>query len=53
MHQREEIYSPELCKYVIQQLNIHCGTSIPDPQFVNGTEQSETPPKPKRASKKS
>jgi uncharacterized protein YecE (DUF72 family) len=34
MHQHEEIHSPELSKYVIQQLNLHCGTSIPEPQFV-------------------
>ena len=53
MHQHEEIYSPELCRYVIQQLNKHCGTSIPEPQFVDPNEQSEAPQKPKRASKKS
>ncbi len=53
MHQHEEIYSPELCRYVIQQLNNHCGTSIPEPQFVDPAEQSEPPPKAKRASKKS
>jgi len=35
MHQHEEIHSPELAKYVIQELNKHCGTSIPEPQFVN------------------
>jgi uncharacterized protein YecE (DUF72 family) len=34
MHQHEEIYSPELSKYVIQQLNKHCNTAIPEPQFV-------------------
>ncbi len=34
MHQHEELHSPELCKYVIQQLNKHCGTSLPEPQFV-------------------
>jgi uncharacterized protein YecE (DUF72 family) len=38
MHQHEELHSPELCKYVIQQLNKHCGTSIPEPAFVE-TEQ--------------
>ena len=34
MHQSEELHSPELCKYVIQQLNQQCGTSIPEPEFV-------------------
>lgn len=34
MHQHEELYSPELSKYVIEQINKHCGTSIPVPQFV-------------------
>jgi uncharacterized protein YecE (DUF72 family) len=35
MHQHEEIYSPELARYVIQQLNKHCGTSIPEPKFID------------------
>lgn len=34
MHQHEEIHSPELSRYLIQQLNKVCGTSIPEPQFV-------------------
>jgi uncharacterized protein YecE (DUF72 family) len=34
MHQHEEIHSPELSKYVIQELNKHCGTAIPEPKFV-------------------
>lgn len=34
MHQTEEIHSPELCRYVIQQLNKHCGTNIPEPVFI-------------------
>jgi uncharacterized protein YecE (DUF72 family) len=34
MHQHEEIHSPELSKYLIQQLNKHCGTQIPEPVFV-------------------
>jgi uncharacterized protein YecE (DUF72 family) len=33
MHQHEEIHSPELCKYLIKQLNEHCGTKIPLPGF--------------------
>jgi hypothetical protein len=37
MHQHEEIYSPELSKYVIQQLNKHCKTDIPEPQFVSNS----------------
>ncbi|SKC52778.1 DUF72 domain-containing protein [Ohtaekwangia koreensis] len=34
MHQHEELHSPELSKYLIQQLNNHCGLSIPEPKFV-------------------
>ncbi len=34
MHQTEEIHSPELSKYVIQQLNKHCDTNIPEPVFI-------------------
>lgn len=34
MHQHEELHSPELCKYAIQQLNKQCGTSIAEPVFV-------------------
>lgn len=34
MHQTEEIHSPTLCKYVIQQLNKHCGTKLHEPVFV-------------------
>jgi uncharacterized protein YecE (DUF72 family) len=34
MHQHEELRSPELSRYLIQQLNIHCGTTIPEPKFV-------------------
>lgn len=60
MHQHEEIHSPELARYVIQQLNKHCGTEIPEPKFVE--EQSElfgaveakkkTPAKKKAGAKK-
>ncbi|MGE0590574.1 MAG: DUF72 domain-containing protein [Cyclobacteriaceae bacterium] len=35
MHQHEEIYSPELSRYVIRQLNKVCGTVIPEPKFVS------------------
>ncbi len=34
MHQHEELHSPELSRYLIQQLNKHCGTAIPGPKFV-------------------
>ena len=34
MHQHEELHSPELCKYTIEQLNKVCKTGIPVPQFV-------------------
>jgi uncharacterized protein YecE (DUF72 family) len=35
MHQTEEIHSPTLCKYVIQQLNRHCGTKLHEPVFAD------------------
>lgn len=35
MHQHEELHSPELSKYTIQQLNKHCGTKIHVPEFVS------------------
>ena len=35
MHQHEEIHSPELCKYVIQQLNKECGLDIKEPNFLS------------------
>lgn len=35
MHQHEELHSPELCRYLIPELNKHCGTSIPDIRFVS------------------
>jgi uncharacterized protein YecE (DUF72 family) len=35
MHQHEEIHSPALCKYVIDQLNKNCGTRLPTYEFLN------------------
>jgi uncharacterized protein YecE (DUF72 family) len=35
MHQHEEIHSPELGRYAIQQINKHCQTSIAEPCFIN------------------
>jgi uncharacterized protein YecE (DUF72 family) len=29
MHQHEELHSPELIRYFIEQMNKHCGTTIP------------------------
>jgi len=53
MHQHEELHSPELCKYVIQQLNAQCGTQIPEPQFVEAEPETDlfgsiAPAKPAR-----
>ncbi len=48
MHQHEELHSPELCRYLVQELNKHCGTEIPVPEFVDPNE--EVPEKPKRKS---
>jgi len=33
MHQHDERYSPELCKYLIEELNKECGLSVKVPQF--------------------
>lgn len=44
MHQNEEVNSPQMCQYVIQELNRHCGTNIPEPVFVD---PNEAPPPPK------
>lgn len=33
MHQHDELYSPELCRYLITQLNEKCGQNIPVPHF--------------------
>ncbi len=35
MHQHEELHSPELARYLIRQLNKHCGTTIPEPKFTD------------------
>lgn len=34
MHQHDELHSPELCRYLIQQLNLKCNTQIPVPAFL-------------------
>ena len=52
MHQSEEIHSPELCKYVIQQLNTHCGTNLPQPEFVSEPVLPDTSVNTKPAEKK-
>lgn len=50
MHQHEELHSPELCKYLIGQLNRHCGTAIPVPQFIETGGLFETPAPVKKPS---
>jgi uncharacterized protein YecE (DUF72 family) len=53
MHQHEELHSPELCRYLIQELNKHCGTEIPEPAFVDpNAEEIPKPAKRKPAVKK-
>lgn len=37
MHQHEELYSPELIKYLVDELNTHCGTDITPPHLLNDT----------------
>ena len=43
MLQQEEIHSPALARYVIQQLNKHCNTALPEPVFVADQSESELP----------
>jgi uncharacterized protein YecE (DUF72 family) len=38
MHQHEELHSPELCRYLIPEINKHCGTNIKGIHFI----ESET-----------
>lgn len=35
MHQHEELHSPELIKYLIEQLNKHCGTKLEAPEMLD------------------
>ena len=35
MHQHEELYSPELIRYFIKQMNLHCNTKIALPVIYN------------------
>lgn len=44
MHQHEELHSPELIKYLIEQLNKHCGTDIKPPVLLNEPPKNQTPP---------
>lgn len=38
MHQHEELHSPELIKYFIEEMNKHCGTKLPLPvMYGEGT----------------
>ena len=40
MHQHEELHSPELIKYTIQQINERCGLDIPVPVYLYEKEGS-------------
>ena len=35
LHENEEVHSPVIAKYAIQQLNKHCGTTLPEPILYN------------------
>lgn len=35
MHQHEELHSPELCRYLIPEINKQCSTSIPEIRFID------------------
>jgi len=49
MHQHEELHSPELAKYLVEQLNLHCGTSLHVPRFLESDELFDLPPTKKPA----
>lgn len=54
MHQHEELHSPELCRYVIEEINKQCGTLIPVPEFVGEEDDLFTVKEiPKKKSKRS
>ncbi len=38
MHQHEELHSPELCRYLIPEINKHCGTHIKGINFIDNQE---------------
>ena len=38
MHQHDELYSPELCRYLIEQLNLHCNAQLQLPHFYNDSQ---------------
>jgi len=42
MHQHEELHSPELSKYLRQELYKHCGTTVSEPIFANEMDRPQT-----------
>jgi uncharacterized protein YecE (DUF72 family) len=52
MHQHEELHSPELARYLIQQLNKHCGANLNEPKFVDPSDAAPAKA-PKKSKKKS
>lgn len=40
MHQHDELHSPELCKYLIEEMNKACGVKIKAPVFINDSQGS-------------
>lgn len=34
MHQPEKKFAPEMCAYVVQQINKHCGLELKEPAFI-------------------
>lgn len=34
LHENEEVHSPVIAKYAIEQFNKHCGTNLPEPAFI-------------------
>jgi hypothetical protein len=52
MHQHEELHSPELCRYLVNELNKHCGTQIPVPEFVDEASVPHEEPSVKKVARK-
>jgi uncharacterized protein YecE (DUF72 family) len=49
MHQHDELYSPELVKYLIEELNRHCNLDIHVPEFATEEKKISKPAPRKKA----
>ena len=53
MHQSEEVHSPELARYVIQQLNKVCGAQLREPVFQTAAPADDPAVPPAKSARKS